>query len=83
MRAETAQAQASGIAGVSVDVTNHVWGEHATEFLATGTAVSPPSTGCRRPRPSPPSPSAWTSSRGGRQWAEGGGPEKCYVLGAI
>ena len=25
--------------GVTVDVKNHVWGEHATEFLATGTAV--------------------------------------------
>jgi hypothetical protein len=24
---------------VTVEVKNHVWGEHATEFLATGTAV--------------------------------------------
>src|SRR5580658_9220650 len=39
MQAEAAQAQASGIVGVTVDVKNHVWGEHATEFLATGTAV--------------------------------------------
>ena len=23
----------------SRDVKNHVWGEHATEFLATGTAI--------------------------------------------
>jgi len=24
---------------VGVEVKNHVWGEHATEFLATGTAI--------------------------------------------
>jgi len=24
----------SGIVGVTVEVKNHVWGEHATEFLA-------------------------------------------------
>ncbi|MFY9929290.1 MAG: heavy metal-binding domain-containing protein [Streptosporangiaceae bacterium] len=39
MQAEAAQARSSGIVGVTVDVKNHVWGEHATEFLATGTAV--------------------------------------------
>ena len=39
MQAEAAQARASGIVGVTVDVKNHVWGEHATEFLATGTSV--------------------------------------------
>jgi uncharacterized protein YbjQ (UPF0145 family) len=39
MQAEATQAQSSGIVGVSVDVKNHVWGEHATEFLATGTAI--------------------------------------------
>jgi uncharacterized protein YbjQ (UPF0145 family) len=39
MQAEAAQARATGIVGVTVDVKNHVWGEHATEFLATGTAV--------------------------------------------
>jgi uncharacterized protein YbjQ (UPF0145 family) len=39
MQVEAAQAAASGIVGVSVAVSNHVWGEHATEFLATGTAV--------------------------------------------
>ena len=39
MQAEAAQAKASGIVGVTVEVKNHVWGEHATEFLATGTAV--------------------------------------------
>jgi uncharacterized protein YbjQ (UPF0145 family) len=39
MQAEATQAGASGIVGVTVDVKNHVWGEHATEFLATGTAM--------------------------------------------
>jgi uncharacterized protein YbjQ (UPF0145 family) len=39
MQAEAAAARASGIVGVTVDVRNHVWGQHATEFLATGTAV--------------------------------------------
>ncbi len=39
MQAEATQARASGIVGVTVDVKNHVWGEHATEFLATGTAI--------------------------------------------
>lgn len=39
MQAEAAGARASGIVGVNVDVKNHVWGQHATEFLAVGTAV--------------------------------------------
>jgi uncharacterized protein YbjQ (UPF0145 family) len=39
MQAEATEARASGIVGVSVEVLNHVWGEHATEFLATGTAI--------------------------------------------
>jgi uncharacterized protein YbjQ (UPF0145 family) len=39
MQAEAAEARSSGIVGVSVAVQNHVWGAHATEFLATGTAV--------------------------------------------
>src|SRR5271156_4531125 len=39
MQAEATQARASGIVGVNVAVNNHVWGEHATEFLATGTAI--------------------------------------------
>jgi uncharacterized protein YbjQ (UPF0145 family) len=39
MQAEATQAQSSGIVGVNVGVSNHVWGEHATEFLATGTAI--------------------------------------------
>jgi len=39
MQDEATASQASGIVGVAVQVSNHVWGEHATEFLATGTAV--------------------------------------------
>jgi uncharacterized protein YbjQ (UPF0145 family) len=39
MQAEATQAGATGIVGVDVKVSNHVWGEHATEFFATGTAV--------------------------------------------
>src|SRR6202167_4474797 len=39
MQAEATVARASGIVGVNVAVSNHVWGEHATEFLATGTAI--------------------------------------------
>ena len=39
MQAEATEAGASGIVGVHVTVANHVWGEHATEFLATGTAI--------------------------------------------
>jgi uncharacterized protein YbjQ (UPF0145 family) len=39
MQAEAQHARSSGIVGVTVEVKNHVWGEHATEFLATGTAI--------------------------------------------
>jgi uncharacterized protein YbjQ (UPF0145 family) len=39
MQVEATDAKASGIVGVNVAVSNHVWGEHATEFLATGTAI--------------------------------------------
>jgi uncharacterized protein YbjQ (UPF0145 family) len=39
MQAEAMQARSSGIVGVSVKVSNHVWGAHATEFLTTGTAI--------------------------------------------
>ncbi len=41
MQAEATTARAAGIVGVNVAVYNHVWGEHATEFLSTGTAVRP------------------------------------------
>jgi uncharacterized protein YbjQ (UPF0145 family) len=39
MQSEATAAGSSGIVGVNVGVFNHVWGEHATEFLATGTAI--------------------------------------------
>jgi uncharacterized protein YbjQ (UPF0145 family) len=39
MQAEADRFGASGIVGVRSGVANHVWGEHATEFLAIGTAV--------------------------------------------
>ena len=53
MQAEADQAGASGIVGVSVGVSNHVWGEHATEFLATGTAIRRLSGEHRLPETSP------------------------------
>jgi uncharacterized protein YbjQ (UPF0145 family) len=53
MQAEATHAQASGIVGVSVTVLNHAWGEHATEFLATGTAIRRLSAEHRLPDTSP------------------------------
>jgi len=53
MQAEAAQAQAGGIVGVNVAVSNHVWGEHATEFLATGTAIRRLAAEHRLPETSP------------------------------
>ncbi len=53
MQAEAAQAGSSGIVGVDVAVNNHVWGEHATEFLATGTAIRRLGEGHRLPETSP------------------------------
>jgi uncharacterized protein YbjQ (UPF0145 family) len=53
MQAEATQAGASGIVGVNVAVNNHVWGEHATEFLATGTSVRRLSDEHRLPATSP------------------------------
>jgi uncharacterized protein YbjQ (UPF0145 family) len=53
MQAEATEARASGIVGVSVEVLNHVWGEHATEFLATGTAIRRLSAEHRLPETTP------------------------------
>ena len=39
MQAEADAVGAHSIVGVRATVSNHVWGEHATEFLALGTAV--------------------------------------------
>jgi uncharacterized protein YbjQ (UPF0145 family) len=53
MQAEAADARASGIVGVTVEVKSHVWGAHATEFLATGTAVRRLTDEHRLPETSP------------------------------
>jgi uncharacterized protein YbjQ (UPF0145 family) len=53
MQAEATEAQSSGIVGVTVEVKNHVWGEHATEFLATGTAIRRLADEHRLPETSP------------------------------
>jgi uncharacterized protein YbjQ (UPF0145 family) len=53
MQSEATQAQSSGIVGVNVAVSNHVWGEHATEFLATGTAIRRLGDEHRLPQTSP------------------------------
>jgi uncharacterized protein YbjQ (UPF0145 family) len=53
MQVEADQAHASGIVGVTVEVKNHVWGEHATEFLATGTAIRRLSAEHRLPETTP------------------------------
>jgi uncharacterized protein YbjQ (UPF0145 family) len=53
MQAEATEAQASGIVGVNVGVFNHVWGEHATEFFATGTSIRRLSDEHRLPETSP------------------------------
>jgi uncharacterized protein YbjQ (UPF0145 family) len=53
MQAEATQAQANGIVGVNVAVYNHVWGEHATEFLATGTSIRELAADHRLPETSP------------------------------
>jgi hypothetical protein len=53
MQGEAAQAGSSGIVGVTVEVNNHVWGEHATEFLVTGTAIRRPADEHRLPETSP------------------------------
>ena len=53
MQGEAAQAGSSGIVGVTVEVNNHVWGEHATEFLATGTAIRRLADEHRLPETSP------------------------------
>jgi uncharacterized protein YbjQ (UPF0145 family) len=53
MQSEADTAKASGIVGVTVVVANHVWGAHATEFLATGTAIRRLADEHRLPETSP------------------------------
>jgi len=40
MQYEAQQAEASGVVGVQIIEKNHVWGHHAIEFLAIGTAIT-------------------------------------------
>jgi uncharacterized protein YbjQ (UPF0145 family) len=39
MQAEAQEVRADGVVGVRVVSSSHIWGEHAVEFLAAGTAV--------------------------------------------
>jgi len=41
MQAEADACQARGVVGVDMKISNHVWGEHATEFFCIGTAIRP------------------------------------------
>ncbi|HXP18684.1 MAG TPA: heavy metal-binding domain-containing protein [Streptosporangiaceae bacterium] len=52
MQTEAAQVSASGVVGVSWSVNNYVWGEHATEFFATGTAIRRRPDHAKMPAPS-------------------------------
>jgi uncharacterized protein YbjQ (UPF0145 family) len=50
MEDEAAHHGADGIVGVRAGVYNHIWGEHATEFLAIGTGVTTsPESGLAEP----------------------------------
>jgi uncharacterized protein YbjQ (UPF0145 family) len=51
MQAEGERESGTGIVGVRLIEANHVWGEHAIEFLAVGTAVRPLNIGARPPEP--------------------------------
>ncbi len=51
MQAEAAEAGASGIVGVNFEINNFIWGEHGTEFFATGTAIRKRPDAQRMPAP--------------------------------
>ena len=51
MQTEAAQVGATGIVGVNWSVNNYVWGEHGTEFFATGTAIRKRTDGRRLAAP--------------------------------
>jgi len=53
MQEEASDARANGIVGVNLAVNNYVWGMHATEFLATGTAIRRLSTDHKLPDATP------------------------------
>jgi uncharacterized protein YbjQ (UPF0145 family) len=52
MQAEAERAGATGVVGVRLEKDNHVWGEHAVEFLAVGNAVRSFSVESEPPAPS-------------------------------
>lgn len=41
MQYEAAQVKARGVVGVKIVEKNHIWGHHAIEFFAIGTAITP------------------------------------------
>jgi uncharacterized protein YbjQ (UPF0145 family) len=51
MQTEASGVGASGVVGVNWSVNNYVWGEHATEFFATGTAIRRRPDHTRAPAP--------------------------------
>jgi uncharacterized protein YbjQ (UPF0145 family) len=51
MQTEATSVGATGVVGVNWSVNNFVWGEHATEFFVTGTAIRKPSDGRRMAAP--------------------------------
>ncbi len=51
MQAEGERDGGTGIVGVQLVEANHVWGEHAIEFLSMGTAVRPLDVGTPPPAP--------------------------------
>jgi uncharacterized protein YbjQ (UPF0145 family) len=55
MQTEATQAGATGVVGVHSLIASHVWGHHATEFFAGGTAIRRLAEGVR-PASSVPSP---------------------------
>ena len=51
MQAEARHAAAGGVVGLPIIEATHVWGHHAIEFLAIGTAVIRFAAGGGIPRP--------------------------------
>ncbi len=52
MQAEAQKSGADGVVGVKTSVSNHIWGEHATEFLSLGTGIRRLSVGPLTPKTS-------------------------------
>ena len=51
MQAEATDVGAHGVVGVNFSINNYVWGEHGTEFFATGTAIRKRPDAQRMPPP--------------------------------